>query len=519
MKKRFYLRYKLVGLITSIVLIISSILSYLFISGYRTYVVDSAKEKITIVNNILLKNLDAAIEFYDVETTDLNLQSLSKMENIEFVVVFKANKEIFSILNKDKYKKFVDNDRTLFQEFKSHYIEVETDLIISLSQVRKSNSVIGFLGIAYSTNKIEESVAEAVRNVLVYLMFAILISVILSILWSNRIINPVKRLIEFFDNAAQGKGDLTQRLTAETNDEFFDLAIKFNEFLKSQNNMIKEIKELAKSVSYNIQEIEQRSQKDQDLVSILYSNLDMILSSADILDKTASQNVESAKNATKQSEMTIDISQKGQKSLDGSIDKMSRIKTEVQGLETDMKRLHENSKQIGIIAETLRDISDRTTILALNTTIEANKAGELGAGFAVIAEEIHQLSSESTNSLDRINKFTKIIQDDLNQSFDLTVTSSRQVDEGVSIMETTGSQINQSVESVEANLKYVEEVLNIARDQQKRVNDIMDNISSSAENVTMIRTSILDTLKRINSQRDMVHRLQNLMNQFKLIED
>lgn len=78
-----------------------------------------------------------------------------------------------------------------------------------------------------------------------------------------------------------------------------------------------------------------------------------------------------------------------------------------------VQRLAENAKKVEQIIQLVGNIAAQTSLLALNASIEAARAGDHGKGFAVVAEEVRLLADESANAVQGISELIQNIQQDV----------------------------------------------------------------------------------------------------------
>jgi methyl-accepting chemotaxis protein len=107
---------------------------------------------------------------------------------------------------------------------------------------------------------------------------------------------------------------------------------------------------------------------------------------------------------------SMEASQQGDEATKKAVDKLATVVKEAQKIAKEVDSLNLHAKSIGEKAVLIEEITDQTNLLALNAAIEAARAGEHGRGFAVVADEIRQLAERTDVVTAEIGEAIKLIQ-------------------------------------------------------------------------------------------------------------
>ncbi len=193
----------------------------------------------------------------------------------------------------------------------------------------------------------------------------------------------------------------------------------------------------------------------------------------------------------KKTEDSVQVAQKARETADrgyqavsNTVEGMDRIREQVQATSKRIKRLGESSQEVGEIVQLISDIADRTSILALNASIQASMAGDAGQGFAVVAEEVERLAERSTDATKQISTLIKAIQTGTSEAIADMEEATREVVEGSQLASQAGqtlAEINEVSQQLESSIKQVSDSALEQAEAATRIASTMNTISSTTK--------------------------------------
>ena len=249
-----------------------------------------------------------------------------------------------------------------------------------------------------------------------------IIVVLLLIMIIISIIRPLKKCISSIGVMEQG--DFSQAMgTAllKRRDDFGKLAASLESMRNEMSGLIGEVKSQATEITRMVQEIDDNIQAlDEEIENVsatteeLAAGMEETAASSEEINAMSHEIESAAKSIATRS-------QDGATEADDIRDRAVGIKKTTTENDERTKAIHaeinegltkalEDIKvvdQIGVLAESIMEITGQTNLLALNASIEAARAGEAGKGFAVVEDEIRVLAEQSKAAVVHIQDVTK----------------------------------------------------------------------------------------------------------------
>jgi PAS domain S-box-containing protein len=187
--------------------------------------------------------------------------------------------------------------------------------------------------------------------------------------------------------------------------------------------------------------------------------------------------VEQASNSAQVAEQASSRAKEGDRAVSETIAAMTRIRDNTQETAQRIKRLGEVSQEIGEAVRLIEEVADRTTVLALNASIQAAVAGEAGRGFAVVAEEVQRLAERASGATRKIEDLIKNIQAETNQAVIGVEEATREVVDGSQLALQAGERMAELNELVAQLADLIQQVVHSTASQTSTSMDSLVQLS------------------------------------------
>lgn len=169
----------------------------------------------------------------------------------------------------------------------------------------------------------------------------------------------------------------------------------------------------------------------------------------------------------------------GKETLQTFLQKIIDISKQIEQMNVIVKQVEHSSEQITNVVRIVEEIAEKTNLLALNSAIEAARAGVYGKGFAVVADEVRELADQTKNSISTINELILDSTEYTKQLVDSLQIVTRNIDESNDMSRTTYNDVEQIVEAIDNNLqtnRSIEEQVEKQNEASHEIEQVMHQV-------------------------------------------
>jgi methyl-accepting chemotaxis protein WspA len=183
-----------------------------------------------------------------------------------------------------------------------------------------------------------------------------------------------------------------------------------------------------------------------------------------------------------------------------------------------LETVRERASNISTIITTIGKIADRTNLLSLNAAIEAEKAGESGSGFAVVATEIRRLSDQTGNATLEIEEMIREMQTAVLSGVSGMENYSRQLHDGVGTIQQLSHQFGRIMEMIQDLTPRFETASDAMQAQSVGAEQISESMVYLGEAAQQTAESVRDLNRITNQLNHAAQTLRDEVSRFKVDE-
>ena len=325
-----------------------------------------------------------------------------------------------------------------------------------------------------------------------------------------------RRLMEFLVMVSEvSKGDLTRRGTV-TADMFGNLADAFNLMLDRFGQLLGQAKEAAGRVSESASSMRATAGELAQTAQVQEKESGHTLSAVEGFASVMRQVATSAGASSDSAQQTLTATEQGRLAVQETVKGMQTIRTSVQRMSKQVKGLGDRSLEISQIVSTIKDIASQTNLLALNAAIEAAGAGESGARFAIVADQVRKLAEGSSHAAREVAELVTVIQAETQAAVIAMEQETQAVEAGSSSAMRSGEVFKDISEIAQRSAELARVIADSSKQQTAATEGMSDAIRRFSSGAMAIRKSADETRLTVQELGKLADGLTTSVGQFKL---
>ncbi|HHX8646249.1 methyl-accepting chemotaxis protein [Vibrio antiquarius] len=394
----------------------------------------------------------------------------------------------------------------------TQHIEIDGDrYMINLTHIPGENWYVGSVideAIAYS------AVGELRNSAIIYSIIAVIASVIALTLLIRTLMRPLDTLNNAIKDVASGKGDLTQRLETDTDQEFSELATNFNTFMENLQQQIIESKSISDQILNGTQITAEGAKDSAGAIQTQLQELEQLATAMHEMSVTATEVANNAQGAASAAKEADQATVEGSSVVGESTQTINMLSDSIDLAVEEVQVLESATANIETILKVINDIADQTNLLALNAAIEAARAGESGRGFAVVADEVRTLAQRTQESTTEIRTMIEQLQSGASSVANAMHQSKGSAVEAVEKADLANNALQRIRDAIQRISDMNLQIASAAEEQSL----VAEEINNNTVNIKDLSTQVAESANRTNdamqAQQEDVHKQDQILNRF-----
>ncbi|WP_293335240.1 methyl-accepting chemotaxis protein [Microcoleus sp. CAWBG58] len=351
---------------------------------------------------------------------------------------------------------------------------------------------------ADSAKAATEDISQTRLWVILGTLLGPLTAVLFGLYFSNTIAKPLGAKIAGVVDVAEKMsiGDLTAEVhVSDTKDEISKLENSFRSMNRGLAGLIKQVQKSGIQITSSATQIAASGKQLEATVNEQAASTNEVVATAKEIAATSGKLVKTMDEVSHMAESTAREASTGQKELVRMENTMKVLGNATISISSKLGIISEKANNINSIVTTITKVADQTNLLSLNAAIEAEKAGEYGMGFAVVAREIRRLADQTAVATLDIENMVKEMQSAVSTGVMEMDKFSHEVSKGMEDIRNIGVQLAEIIQQVQSLTPRFDSVNRGMEAQSEGAQQISETMAQLAE--TSLQTA--DALREINS--------------------
>ncbi len=367
-----------------------------------------------------------------------------------------------------------------------------------------------FWGMAFageSEAKVREAVSAARNAQIIIAIILILGAAALIGFLAVKIKKPMEESVKALKTLSEGNISDSIALTSSVS-EIEDIIGAANGLQKALSTAIGSVKSSADILAFAVKEVDEKTESNTESVSQINDSINEVAQTSQQVSESAQtlamkasdlgMNIEElAENVRILSEASDSIKKANSEAsnyMNTVLKSSNESVTAVNNISEQIDSTNDAIEKINTAVEAINEIANQTSLLALNASIEAARAGDAGRGFAVVADEIGKLSTQSKESAGEIAQIAQDIMASSEKSVEaakavtqIIATEQSYIRETQQRFDVLSQGVDSSIVEI-ASISQKTETLNVIKnDVSNATNDLgamAEELGASAEEVS-----------------------------------
>jgi len=364
------------------------------------------------------------------------------------------------------------------------------------------------------TNAVYEKSKLVSIGALVGIGLVLIAALVVARYLSSSMTSPMHTIVGGLENMQ--RGDFTKRVQMERQDEFGVVGSGLNKLADELSILVGQVQRSGIQVNSTATEISATAREQQSTANEIAATTAEIGATSKEISATSKELVKTMNEVSHVSEETAELAGSGQNAIGKMEATMRQIMDASGSITGKLAVLSEKTANINTVVTTITKVADQTNLLSLNAAIEAEKAGEYGLGFAVVAMEIRRLADQTAVATYDIEKMVKEMQSAVAAGVMGMDKFSEEVRRGVEEVRTVGTQLAQIIHQVQTLTPRFHTVNEGMHAQATGAQQISETLTQLNEAAQLTAESLRQSNIAIEQLNEAAHGLQTAVARFKL---